>query len=152
VQTGTATTAAGAVTVEWREFGVKLTMKGTVTADGKSIDLDVTPEVSSLDFGNAIVVSGIVLPALRTRRAHSVLHMADGQTLVIGGLYQVEWSKTVRKIPLLGDLPIIGELFKRTDKQRRETELVILVTPEIVTEASAATRTDAALERVGEEP
>jgi pilus assembly protein CpaC len=144
--TGAATGAAGAITVEWKEFGVRLQIKGTVGRDGKSINLDVTPEVSSLDYANAVVVSNIVLPALRTRRAHSVLHMNDGQTLVIGGLYQTEWAKNERKIPLLGDLPILGSLFKRTDKQRRDTELVILVTPEIMTEAKAAARTQAALE------
>ena len=149
--TGSATGTAGAVSVEWKEFGVSLAMKADVGPDGKTVDLDVTPEVSSLDFGNAIVVSNIVLPALRTRRAHTVLHMNDGQTLVIGGLYQVEWSKNVNKIPLLGDLPILGELFKHTSKQKRETELVILVTPEIVTETSAAARTEAALTHIEEE-
>ncbi|UCH36153.1 MAG: pilus assembly protein N-terminal domain-containing protein [Armatimonadota bacterium] len=148
--TGAATSAAGAVTVEWKEFGVRLEITGNIGANGKSIDLEVTPEVSSLDFGNAIVVSNILLPALRTRRAHSVVHIGDGQTLVIGGLYQSELSESVRKIPLLGDIPIIGELFKRTDKQLRETELVILVTPEIVTESSAAARTESALEKIGE--
>jgi pilus assembly protein CpaC len=149
---GAATGAAGAITVEWKEFGVRLAVQGTVSRDGKSIDLDVSPEVSSLDFGNAIVVSNIVLPALRVRKAQTVLHMNDGQTLVIGGLYQTEWTKNVRAIPLLGQLPILGELFRRTDKQRRDTELVILVTPEIMTEASAATRTEAALKTAGENP
>jgi pilus assembly protein CpaC len=150
--TGAGIGTAGAVTVEWKEFGVRLAIQGTVSRDGKSIDLDVLPEVSSLDFGNAIVVSGIVLPALRVRRAQTTLHMDDGQTLVIGGLYETEWVKTVRRIPLLGDLPIVGALFRRTDKQRRDTELVILVTPEILTEASATARTDAALKKAGENP
>jgi pilus assembly protein CpaC len=147
---GAGTAAAGAVTVEWKEFGVKLQIMGKVGADGASIDLDVTPEVSSLDFGNAIVVSNILLPALRTRRAHTVLHIGDGQTLVIGGLYQSEDSTSIRKVPLLGDIPIIGELFRRTDKQRRDTELVIFVTPEIVTEASAQAAAASAREKVGE--
>jgi len=148
--TGAATGAAGAITVQWKEFGVKLEIMGNISVDGKSMDLNVTPEVSSLDFGNAIVVSNIVLPALRTRRAHSVVHIGDGQTLVIGGLYQNEISKSVRKIPILGDIPIIGEFFKRTDKQNRESELMIFVTPEIVTEASAKARTDAATQKLGE--
>ena len=150
--TGAATGAAGAITVEWKEFGVSLSVKGTVSGDGKSIDLEVSPEVSTLDYGNAIVVSNILLPALRTRRAHTILHMGDGQTLAIGGLYQTEWVKNVSKIPLLGDLPILGELFRKTDKQRRETELMILVTPEIVTEASAKANAQAALERTTEKP
>lgn len=147
--TGAASGAAGAITVEWKEFGVRLEITGTIATDGKSLDLDVAPEVSSLDFGNAIVVSNIVLPALRTRRAHSVVHIGDGQTLVIGGLYQNEISKNVRKIPLLGDIPIIGEFFKRTTRQNTESELMIFVTPEIVTEASAKARTDAAVQKMG---
>jgi pilus assembly protein CpaC len=149
-QTGTGTAATGAVSVEWKEFGVKLDVTGKIASDGKSIDLDVTPEVSSLDFGNAISVSGFVLPALRTRRAHSVLHIGDGQTLVIGGLYQSDMSKVVSKIPLLGDIPIIGEFFKHTRNNKTETELVIFVTPEIMTESSTAARTSAALDQAGE--
>jgi len=148
--TGAATTGAGAVTVEWKEFGVRLQIEGNIAADAKSMDLDLAPEVSSLDFGNAIVVSGFVLPALRTRRAHTIVHINDGQTLVIGGLYQTEISKNVRKIPILGDIPIIGELFKRTSKQQTETELMIFVTPEIVTAESAQARTEAAMEKMGE--
>lgn len=148
--TGGATTGTGAVTVEWKEFGVRLQIEGNIAADAKSMDLDLAPEVSSLDFGNAIVVSGFVLPALRTRRAHTVVHINDGQTLVIGGLYQNEISKNVRKIPILGDIPIIGELFKRTSKQQTETELMIFVTPEIVTAESAQARTDAAMQKMGE--
>jgi pilus assembly protein CpaC len=146
---GVGTAATGAITVQWKEFGVRLEIKGTITPDAKSLDLDVTPEVSSLDFANAIVVSNILLPALRTRRAHSVVHIGDGQTLVIGGLYQNEISNDVRKIPLLGDIPIIGEFFKHRVKSKTETELMIFVTPEIVTEASAKARTDAALETLG---
>ena len=148
--TGAATGAAGAITVQWKEFGVKLEIKGNVSSDGKSMDLDVTPEVSSLDFGNAIVVSNIVLPALRTRRAHSVVHINDGQTLVISGLYQNEISKNIRKIPLLGDIPIIGEFFKHTVNSSTNSELLIFVTPEIVTEASAQARTEAAMKTLGE--
>ncbi len=149
---GSGAAAAGAVTVEWKEFGVKLGIKGTVGEDEKTINLSVSPEVSNLDFGNAIEVSGIVLPALRTRRANTKLHMGNQQTLVIGGLYQTEISKNIRKIPLLGDIPIIGELFKRTDKQKSETELLILVTPEIMTEAGAATRVENAEKVIKEIP
>lgn len=139
----------GTVSVEWKEFGVRLAMKAIVSPDAQSINLDVAPEVSNLDFGNAIIVGGLRLPALQTRRVHSVLTIRDRQTLVIGGLYQVERSRTVRKIPLLGDIPLIGELFKRTDKQSRDTELVIFVTPEIVTDASSAARTLQEQQRMG---
>ena len=139
----------GTVSVEWKEFGVRLAMKAIVSPDAQSINLDVAPEVSNLDFGNAIIVGGLRLPALQTRRVHSVLTIRDRQTLVIGGLYQVERSRTVRKIPLLGDIPLIGQLFRRTDKQSRDTELVIFVTPEIVTDASSAARTLQEQQRMG---
>jgi pilus assembly protein CpaC len=144
--------AAGTVTVEWKEFGVKLAMKADIGGTGKDINLDIMPEVSNLDFAHAIVVSGIRLPALRTRRVHSSLHMQDGQTLVIGGLYQNEDSKLVRKVPLLGDLPILGSFFRRSDKQKQETELVVFVTPQIVTDASSAARTEELMKKMGEEP
>lgn len=143
-------TSAGSVSVEWKDFGVRLAIKPLISTDGQIINLDVAPEVSNLDFGNAVVVGGIRLPALQTRKAHSVLNVRSGQTLVIGGLYQVEQSKTQRKIPLLGDIPVIGELFKRTDKQQRETELVVFVTPEIVTDASSAAQTQDSLRKMGE--
>jgi pilus assembly protein CpaC len=142
--------ATAAVTIQWKEFGVRLEIVGHIGVDGKAMDLDVAPEVSQLDFTNAIVISGFAIPALRSRRAHSVVHIGDGQTLVIGGLYQSDYSKVVKKIPLLGDIPIIGEFFKHTVKSRTETELMIFVTPEIVTEASAQARTDAAMKKIGE--
>ncbi|HEY3379241.1 MAG TPA: hypothetical protein VGL77_17310, partial [Armatimonadota bacterium] len=139
----------GAVSIEWKEFGVKLALTASIGADGQSINLDVMPEVSNLDFGNAVIVSNILLPALQTRRVHSMLHIMDRQTLVIGGLYQVERSNVQRKVPLLGDIPLLGNLFKRTDKKDRETELMIFVTPEIVTDASITAQTQDALNKVG---
>jgi pilus assembly protein CpaC len=135
----------GAITIQYKEFGVKLDIKGRIADDNKSIHLEVAPEVSQLDFSNAIIVSGFTVPAFRSRKAQTVVHVASGATLVIGGLYQSEDSKVVNKIPLLGDIPIIGEFFKRTSKTRRESELVIFVTPEIVTPELAEAATNAAL-------
>jgi pilus assembly protein CpaC len=140
------------VTVEWKEFGVKLTMKADIGVSGKDINMDIMPEVSNLDFGNAIVVNGMRLPAFRTRRVRSSLNIQDHQTLVIGGLYQSEQSLVQSKLPLLGDLPVLGYFFKRSGKQKQESELVVFVTPEIVTEASSAARTGEELKRVGEKP
>jgi len=129
--------AVPAITVQWKEFGVRLAIEGYIMTDGKSIDLVVVPEVSSLDFGNAITVSGIVLPALKTRRAETRVQVLNGQTLVIGGLFQSEDSKQLRKVPFLGDIPILGEFFKSRHNIRRESELMIFVTPEIVEQATA---------------
>jgi len=126
-----------AVTVDWKKFGVELTVEGRVLEDGQSIDLVVMPSVSSLDFGNAITVSGITLPAMRKRSAETRVQIKHGQTLVIGGLFSSEDSKQLRKVPFLGDIPILGEFFKSRHNVRRESELMIFVTPEIVKQASS---------------
>jgi pilus assembly protein CpaC len=135
----------GAITIQYKEFGVKLDIKAKIADDNKSVDLNVAPEVSQLDFANAIIMSGFTVPAFRSRRAETVVHVISGGTLVIGGLYQSEDSKAVKKIPLLGDIPVIGEFFKRTSKVRRESELVIFVTPEIVTPEALEAAAKAAL-------
>ncbi len=142
----------GSVSVAWKQYGVKLVIKATIDPDGKNINLDVAPEVSSLDYSNSIVVSGISMPALVTRSVHSMLHVLDGQTLVIGGLYQVTHSNIQRRIPLLSDIPLIGNLFKHTSTKNQETELMVFVTPIIVTEASTAAQTKDGLRKMGETP
>ena len=129
--------AAASVTIEYKEFGVRLKILPTVTGEDR-IQLKVMPEVSSLDFANAVSFSGFQIPALRTRRAETTVNIKDGQSLIIGGLLQSETSKLVRKIPILGDLPIIGELFKTRSFVNGETELVIIITPQIVRPAEAA--------------
>lgn len=120
------------VTVEWKEFGVRLEVEPTILEGGQKLNLKVAPEVSSLDYGNAVTVGGFVLPALRSRKANTVVTVANGQSLILGGLLQSSDAKTIRKIPLLGDIPIIGELFKHRDFQESKSELVISVTPEII--------------------
>ena len=124
---------APSISVQWKKFGVDLDIEGRIGADGNSVDLMVSPEVSELDFANAIRASGITIPALRSRSATTKVHIPSGQTLVIAGLIQSETAKVVRRIPLLSEIPIIGEFFKRTDTINAERELIILVTPEIVT-------------------
>ncbi len=120
-----------AITVEYKEFGVRLSILPEVTGAG-TLQLKVMPEVSSLDYANAVSVNGFVIPALRSRRAETIVNIRDGQSLIIGGLLQNETAKLVKKIPVLGDLPIIGELFKTRSFQDNESELVIIVTPQIV--------------------
>jgi Flp pilus assembly secretin CpaC len=125
------------VTIEWKPYGVQLDVEPTILEDGKRIALKIAPEVSSLDFGNAITVGGFTLPALRSRKTSTELTMTAGDTLIIGGLLQSEDTKQLRKIPLLGDLPIIGKLFQRKEFQKGESELVITVTPEIIDRVGA---------------
>ncbi|MCD6352044.1 MAG: hypothetical protein J7M26_07985, partial [Armatimonadetes bacterium] len=124
------------VTIEYKEYGVNLKVKPEITEQGM-IRTTVSPEVSSLDYSNGVTVSGFTIPGLKTRRASSVVTVKPGSTLIIGGLIRNDESKLVRKIPLLGDLPIIGELFKRTEFKEGKTELVIFLTPEILPPANA---------------
>lgn len=120
------------IAIEYKEYGVVLRMKPTINPDGRSLKLSIAPEVSSIDPATQISIGGISVPAFRTRKAETVVDMPDGATLVIGGLIQHDQSKVVRSIPLLGKLPILGELFRSTEWRQGYTELVILVTPEIL--------------------
>lgn len=126
-QTGTVAT----VTIEYKEFGAKLRVIPTVTSDD-NIQLLIAPEVSTLDFANGVVMSGFVIPGLKTRRAETTVNLKSGQSIIIGGLIQSDMSKAVKQIPLLAEIPILGEFFKMTTNKNQQTELVIIITPEIV--------------------
>ena len=132
--------AAGAatVTVEWKEFGVQLDFVPYVL-DEETIRMTVSPEVSSLDFaaGTTLFAGGAVTPGVATRRATTTVEMAQGQTLAIAGLLQVEIDGNTSRIPGLGDLPYIGPFFSNTSHRRVEKELVVLVTPSIVSPMDA---------------
>ena len=97
------------------------------------ITLDMLTEVSNLDFANSVTATGFSYPTIDTRRVETVVSLRPGEFLAIGGLLQRTDSKLVQKIPILGDIPILGALFRSTNFQRGESELVIFVTPNIVT-------------------
>jgi pilus assembly protein CpaC len=124
--------ANGAVTIQFQEFGVRLNFTPTLT-NTDAIRLAVEPEVSSLDFSNGLTLAGFQIPALLSRRASTVVEIQNGQTFAIAGLMDNSLSESVRKVPLLGDIPILGHLFKSTSFQRNQTELLVLVTPILVT-------------------
>jgi pilus assembly protein CpaC len=128
-------TTNGQTTITYQEFGVRLEFKPTVQP-GAPINLNVLTEVSNLDFANAIVANGFTIPTIDTRRAETDVAMEPGQFLAIGGLIQNTDSKVVSKLPILGDLPVIGQLFRSTTFQKGESELVIFVAPTIVRPAS----------------
>jgi pilus assembly protein CpaC len=119
------------VTIQWKEFGVRLNFTPHVTNDG-SIRLNVSPEVSALDFANGLQFAGFVVPALLTRRASTDVELRPGQHLAIAGLLDNQQETNVSKIPLLGDIPIIGTFFSMREKRDRQTELLVIVTPYIV--------------------
>ena len=120
------------VAIEYKPYGVRLLVNAALVGD-QTIQMTVTPEVSELDYGAGLQLSGFSVPALTVRRATSTLQMADGETLVIGGLYSNTVSRQVNRIPLLSQIPVLGEFFKSTTTHKEESELLILIQPEIVT-------------------
>jgi pilus assembly protein CpaC len=128
---GTSSGGAGAVTIMFKEYGVRLNFIPTVTPRG-TIRLQVAPEVSSLDFSNAIEVSGFNVPAISTRKVNTEVELNDGQSFAIGGLLDNRETQTFQKIPFLGDIPVLGKFFQSISKSRTNTELIVIVTPEIV--------------------
>lgn len=130
VQSVTAGTAP-AITIQFKPYGVKLEFTALIEDDGR-VRLKVTPEVSTLDYSNAVTISGFVLPAISTRRAETEVELKDGQSFGIAGLLDQRTSVQMSKIPGIGDIPILGELFKSRNASFSNTELIVLVTPTIV--------------------
>jgi pilus assembly protein CpaC len=122
---------SNAVTIEWREFGIRLNFTPTITNAG-NIRLRVNPEVSSLDFANGLNFQGFQIPALLSRKVDTDVELRPGQTLAIGGLLDNNILRTVDKIPLLGDIPILGVLFRSNRDRQDRTELLVLVTPHVL--------------------
>jgi len=116
-----------AVTIQFKEFGVKLRFRPVIMPNG-NIHLNVTPEVSTLDFANALTISGFTVPALSTRRAETEFELQDGQSFVIAGLMDNRVTNLTNKIPGLGDIPILGNLFKSKSFQKSNAELMVLCT------------------------
>jgi pilus assembly protein CpaC len=123
--------SSNAVTIEWREFGVRLNFTPSVTNIG-NIRLDIAPEVSSLDFAGGLTLSGFQIPAILSRRAETQVELREGQHLAIAGLLDRSMQENIRKLPILGDIPILGALFRSTDERQQVTELLVIVSPRIV--------------------
>jgi len=121
---------SNSVTVQWKEFGVRLAFTPTIAGD--MIRLKVRPEVSSLDFNNGITLQGFRIPALTSRYAETDVELRDGQSFAIAGLLHNTSQSTAQGIPILSRIPIIGALFRSNSDQREQTELMVLVTPQLV--------------------
>ena len=115
----------------FKEYGIRLNFIPTITPRG-TIRLQVAPEVSALDFSNAVVVSGFNVPAISTRKVKTEVELSDGQSFAIGGLLDNRETETFQKIPFLGDIPVLGKFFQSISKNKTNTELIVIVTPEIV--------------------
>jgi pilus assembly protein CpaC len=123
---------AGAITIAFKEYGVRLNFIPTVTPRG-TIRLQVAPEVSALDFADAVTISGFTVPAITVRKVKTEVELKEGQSFAIGGLLDNRETQTFQKIPFIGSVPILGKLFQSIQKNRTNTELIVIVTPEIVT-------------------
>ena len=128
------------ISVQFKEFGVRLAFTPTIIGD--RVHLKVKPEVSSLDFSNAVTLGGYSIPALTTRRVETELELRDGQTFAIAGLLNNSMNNTMSKIPGIGDIPILGALFKSKSANKQQTELVVMITPLILPEGSGGVTTE----------
>lgn len=131
VAQGGASGAAPTITIMFKEFGIRLNFIPTISLRG-TIRLQVAPEVSSLDFTNAVQVSGFQVPAISSRKVKTEVELNEGQTFVIGGLLDNSETETLQKIPFIGDVPVLGKFFQSMSRTKANTELIVLVTPELV--------------------
>jgi pilus assembly protein CpaC len=123
-------TGRSTVTIEFKQFGVSLSFTPTVLEDGV-INLNVAPEVSSIDINNSVTAAGFRIPGLKTRRANTTVELRDGESFVIAGLLNTGYENEIRQLPFAGDLPILGSLFRSSGFRKDETELAIIVTPRL---------------------
>jgi pilus assembly protein CpaC len=119
------------ITIVWKEYGIRLNFKPTII-DEDHIRLELEPEVSTIDFANGIRFNGFVVPALRTRRAKTGVELRDGQSFALAGLLDNTETKTLSRIPIVSDIPVIGNLFKSKSFEKKETELMFFVTAHMV--------------------
>jgi pilus assembly protein CpaC len=128
---GVSGSSGAAISIQYKEFGIRLNFIPTVTPRG-TIRLQVAPEVSSLDFANGVTISGFTVPGIDIRRVKTEVELSEGQSFAIGGLLDNRESQTFSKIPFIGDVPILGKFFQSITKTKTNTELIVIVTPELV--------------------
>jgi pilus assembly protein CpaC len=128
LQTGN---GSNGITIVWKEYGIRLNFK-PVIVDEDHIRLELEPEVSTIDFNNGVRFNGFVVPALRTRRAKTGVELRDGQSFALAGLLDNNETKTLSRIPIVSDIPVIGALFKSKSFEKKETELMFFVTAHMV--------------------
>ncbi len=122
----------GTVSIDYKQFGVSLNVTPTIQADG-GIDTVLTPEISDLDFADGIQINGFTVPALKTSRIQTEVLTEDGESIILGGLLRRVEQRNIQKFPVLGDLPILGPLFRSTSYQKTESDVVFVLTPRIIT-------------------
>src|SRR2546421_2111421 len=119
------------ISVVFKEYGIRLSFKPTII-DEDHIRLELEPEVSTIDFSNGVKFDGFLIPAFRTRRAKTAVELRDGQSFALAGLLDNSETKSLSQVPVLGEIPILGALFKSKSYQKNETELMFIVTAQMV--------------------
>ena len=137
-QSGVTGGGSAPISIQYKQYGVLLSFLPTITNRG-TIRLQVAPEVSALDFANAVNIGGATVPALTIRRVKTEVELSDGQSFVIGGLLDNRETYNFEKIPFIGDIPILGKFFQTMQRTKSNTELIIIVTPEVVNPIDAST-------------
>ena len=137
-QSGASTGGSAPITIQYKQYGVLLAFLPTITNRG-TIRLQVAPEVSALDYGNSVNIGGANVPALTIRRVKTEVELADGQSFIIGGLLDNRETENFSKIPFIGDIPILGKFFQSMQRTFTNTELIVIVTPELVNPIEAGT-------------
>jgi len=127
----------GAITIEYRQYGVRLSVEPYVLSGGR-IALKLAPEVSELDYANGVLLQGFRVPGFRRRSANTTVELGDGESFVIAGLSYATSNLRDSKVPLFGDIPVLGSLFKRTERSREKLELIIVATPRLVSPMNEA--------------
>jgi pilus assembly protein CpaC len=128
---------APTVTIQFKDYGIRLNFIPTITPRG-TIRLQVAPEVSALDYANSVTISGFTVPGITTRKVNTEVELGERQSFVLGGLLDNSISQTFQKIPFVGDIPVIGKLFQSINRTKNNSELIVIVTPEIVAPIPAA--------------
>ena len=131
----------GQISIDWTDYGIKLTVEPVVDQDN-NVTSKVKAEVSALDYAHQVTTSVGTVPAISTREAEARLNVPSGMTMAIGGLLNMEDGKTITKVPLLGDIPVLGQFFRHTATTHDKRELIILITPKIVNETTPARMSD----------
>lgn len=129
---------SGSITIQFKEFGVRLSLTPTVLANDRIV-LKVAPEVSELDFTSGVTVQGVQVPGINVRRTDTTVRLGDGESFVISGLVNQDMTANVDKVPWLGDVPILGAFFRSTNYSREDRELIMVVTPHLVTPLAPGT-------------
>lgn len=125
-------TGLGQVSIQYKDYGVQLNVTPTLLGNG-SVEAKVAPNVSDLDFSNAVTENGFVIPALRTSALSTDVITQPGESIIMGGMLRRVETRTIQKIPLLGDIPILGQLFRSTNYQNQQSDVVFVMTPEVIT-------------------